>query len=219
MTEMLNKEFSRKSFVKGGGALIVGFSLAGAGLAGKASAAGVDPYASNGRRPVPDRLVDPDPRRQHGDDPTGGIRQGTGSDTGLLMIAGEELDMDMSQLKFVMADTGSDAEYRQPLGEQHDQEPGAGLRAAAASARQVLLGLASTQLGVPASQLSVSKGVVSGGGKSVTYGALLGGKLFNVSDAGKLGLEPDGRAQRRVQGTKPGYRARASWQARRRRSP
>ena len=31
MTEMLNKEFSRKSFVKGGGALIVGFSVAGAG--------------------------------------------------------------------------------------------------------------------------------------------------------------------------------------------
>ena len=30
MTEILNKEFSRKSFLKGGGALIVGFSLAGA---------------------------------------------------------------------------------------------------------------------------------------------------------------------------------------------
>ena len=30
MTEMLNKEFSRKSFVKGGGALVVGFSVAGA---------------------------------------------------------------------------------------------------------------------------------------------------------------------------------------------
>ena len=31
MTEILNKEFSRKAFVKGGGALIVGFSVAGAG--------------------------------------------------------------------------------------------------------------------------------------------------------------------------------------------
>ena len=31
MTEMLKKEFSRKSFLKGGGALVVGFSLAGAG--------------------------------------------------------------------------------------------------------------------------------------------------------------------------------------------
>ena len=32
MTEMLNKEFSRRSFVKGGGALVVGFSLAGVGV-------------------------------------------------------------------------------------------------------------------------------------------------------------------------------------------
>ena len=31
MTEMLNKEFSRKSFVKGGGAMIVAFSVVGAG--------------------------------------------------------------------------------------------------------------------------------------------------------------------------------------------
>ena len=57
---------------------------------------------------------------------------------------------------------------------------GRGVRAAAAWAGQTLLGLASTQLGVPVSQLSVSKGVVSGGGKTVTYGQLLGGKLFNV---------------------------------------
>ena len=28
MTEMLNKEFSRKSFLKGGGAMVVGFSVA-----------------------------------------------------------------------------------------------------------------------------------------------------------------------------------------------
>ena len=46
--------------------------------------------------------------------------------------------------------------------------------------REALLDLASTNLGVPASQLSVSKGVVSGGGKTVTYGELIGDKLFNV---------------------------------------
>src|SRR3954465_151160 len=47
MTEILNKEFSRKSFVKGGGAMIVGLSVAGAGVAGKAEGA-IDPYASPG---------------------------------------------------------------------------------------------------------------------------------------------------------------------------
>ena len=69
------------------------------------------------------------------------------------MIAGEELDMDMSQLKFVMADTARDAEHGQHSASNTIKNAGPGVRAAAASARQVLLGLASTQLGVPASQL------------------------------------------------------------------
>ncbi|HEY6031016.1 MAG TPA: hypothetical protein VIU44_10645, partial [Gaiellaceae bacterium] len=41
MTDLLNeKTFSRRAFVKGSGALVVGFSLAGAATAGKASAKG-----------------------------------------------------------------------------------------------------------------------------------------------------------------------------------
>ena len=40
---------------------------------------------------------------------------------------------------------------------------GGKIRAAGVVARQALLGLASTQLGVPVTSLSVSKGVVSGG--------------------------------------------------------
>ena len=48
MTGFLSeKQFSRKSFVKGGGALVVGFSVAGAGLAGTAGAA-VDPLVNPG---------------------------------------------------------------------------------------------------------------------------------------------------------------------------
>src|SRR5690606_17966641 len=50
MTDVLSeRELSRKTFLKGGGALVVGFSLAGAGLARKASGAvgpeGYDPPA------------------------------------------------------------------------------------------------------------------------------------------------------------------------------
>ena len=41
--------------------------------------------------------------------------------------------------------------------------------------------MASTQLGVPVASLTVSKGVVTGGGKSVKYSDLLGGKLFKVT--------------------------------------
>jgi CO/xanthine dehydrogenase Mo-binding subunit len=62
-------------------------------------------------------------------------------------------------------------------------------RAAAAAAHQALLGRASTRLGVPATQLRVEKGVVTGGGKSVTYGELIGGKLFHVEMPGRYGME------------------------------
>ena len=63
------------------------------------------------------------------------------------------------------------------------------IRNVAALARQALLGMAATQLGVPAAQLTVDKGVVSGGGKTVTYGSLVGGKLFKISGA-NVALQP-----------------------------
>src|SRR4051794_31754039 len=154
MTEILKKEFSRKSLVKGGGALVVGFSLAGAGLAGRASPAD-SPFASN---PIDQYQID-SWITIHADNTasikTGGIRQGTGSDTALLMIAGEELDMDMSQLEFVIADTNVTPNTGPHFGSNTIINAGAGVRAAAASAKQALLGLASIQLGVPTSQLSV----------------------------------------------------------------
>src|SRR5262249_13960265 len=97
------REFSRTSFLKGGGALIVGFSMIG--VAGKAKAAD-SPYASNG--PYDQFQIDSWITINADNTAaikTGGILQGTGSDTGLLMIAGEELNMGMDQLEFVMADT------------------------------------------------------------------------------------------------------------------
>src|SRR5215213_1174339 len=104
MTEILKKEFSRMSFVKGGGALIVGFSLAGLGA--KAAKAADSPYASNGSYD----LYQVDSWITINTDNTaavksGAILQGTGSDTGILMIAAEELDMEMSQMIYVDDDT------------------------------------------------------------------------------------------------------------------
>jgi hypothetical protein len=46
--DLANREFSRKTFVKGGGAMVVGFSLAGAGLLPGKAAAADNPFASNG---------------------------------------------------------------------------------------------------------------------------------------------------------------------------
>jgi CO/xanthine dehydrogenase Mo-binding subunit len=194
---MHEKEFSRKSFLKGGGALIVGFSLAG--LAGKASGA-ESPFASNGpfdQTSVDTWIV------VHSDNTasimSGQAEIGQGSLTGMLQIAAEELGMGIDQLKFVSPDTNLTPQTASQTASTAIRSVGPGMRGASAYAAQALLGLASANLGVPASSLSVSKGVVSGGGKSVTYGKLIGGKLFNVSFNSKtqepglrglLGLDP-----------------------------
>jgi CO/xanthine dehydrogenase Mo-binding subunit len=179
MTEILNRDFSRKTFVKGGGALIVAFSAAGAGLAGTAKAAGPTSAGYN-----PD-LTQVDSFITLNADNTVTVKHGQpdwghGVATGIVMLVAEELDMDPSQVLYPTPDTwvngagggggsGGIATRAQPV------------RAAAVAARTKLLSLASAQLGVPAASLTVDKGVVSGGGKTVKYGDLLGGKVFNVT--------------------------------------
>jgi CO/xanthine dehydrogenase Mo-binding subunit len=189
MTGFLHeREFSRKTFVKGGGALIVAFSIGG--IAGKAKAV-EGPFSSNG--PFDQFQVDSwiaINADNTASIKTGGVLQGTGSETGLLMIAGEELDLDLSQLIFVNADSDVTPLTGIKAASNTITNAGPGVRAAAAWARQTLIGLASTQLGVPASQLSVSKGIVSGGGKTITYGHLLGGKLFNVRMPDSYNMTP-----------------------------
>src|SRR4051794_37126409 len=192
MTEILNKEFSRKSFLKGGGAMIVGFSLGGAAVAGKAGAATPTAEGYNPSLTKLDSWI-----RINADNTVNVLTSqgdpGNGISTGLLMVAAEELDVDMSQMingtstlkngqaintvndGWVVAQTGGIG------GSNSMSSTGHRIRAAAVAARAELLKLASANLGVPVASLTVSKGVVSGGGKSVTYGELVGGKLFNVN--------------------------------------
>jgi CO/xanthine dehydrogenase Mo-binding subunit len=180
MTEILSKEFSRRSLLKGGGTLVVGFSLAGGALGGRAHAAD-SPYASNG--PYNHFQVD-SWIRIHADNSasvmSGNMEIGQGSTTALLQIAGEELDMSMGQLRFLNPDTNLTPQARSTTSSSAIRSMGPAVRAASATARQALLGLAAAQLGVPMASLTVRDGVVSGGGRSMTYGALVGDKLLNV---------------------------------------
>jgi len=191
MTGLIHeRELSRKTFLKGGGALIVGFSLLGAGAARRA-AADSHPFSSYG--PADSSQIDS--WIVINEDNTasvklGKVELGQGAMTGLLMIAAEELNMDFSQMRPITNDTDVTPNQGITAGSSSIRAGGKQTRAAAAAAYQALLGLASQQLGVPVSQLSVSKGVVSGGGKSVTYGQLLGGKLFNVTMGPQYNLAP-----------------------------
>jgi nicotinate dehydrogenase subunit B len=179
MTETLAKEFSRRTFLRGGGALIVGFGVTAAARVADGGAAALGPGKPTAVDQVDSYLV------VHPDNTVtlyhSTLERGQGTKTGLLQIAAEELDIGMHQISQALVDSatvpftgGTGASEGTPIG-------GSFVRAAAATARQALLNLASTQLGVPPSILTVSNGVISGDGRTVTYGQLVGGRLFNVS--------------------------------------
>jgi CO/xanthine dehydrogenase Mo-binding subunit len=177
-------ELSRRAFVKGGGALVVGV-----GLAQRAAAA----LAVPGLVPTTDYDAVDSFVAVHSDNSvdvlSGRAELGQGSSTGLLVLVAEELGVDVAQLRFVRLDTSSAPNTGGTYGSSSLAIAGPRLRSAAASAREALLAKASTALGVPAGSLSVAHGVVTGGGRSVSYGELIGDQLFAVT-MGSPTLDP-----------------------------
>ena len=178
MDQRDEQTFSRASFLRAGGALVIGFSIGGAGLAGKAGA-GDGHYASNGPydcTQIDSWLI------VHSDNTVtaklGKEELGQGSATGLCMIIAEELDVSMKQMRYQAPDTNLTPYQGPTVGSASISNGGRHCRAAAAAARSALLALAAANLGVPQGSLSVRDGVVSGGGRRVTYGQLIGDKLF-----------------------------------------
>jgi CO/xanthine dehydrogenase Mo-binding subunit len=189
------KEFSRKTLLKGGGALVVGFSLGGAALAaGKASAA-----APSSANYLPD-LSQVDSWLSINADNTATLKTsqvevGNGVTTGFLMVAAEELNMNLGQMIYNRQDTWMSGSMGGEGGSNAVSGTSPKVRLAANTAYQALLSLASAKLGVPVGSLSVKAGVVSGGGQTVTYGQLVGGQLLNAKIPGNtattsVGLTP-----------------------------
>jgi nicotinate dehydrogenase subunit B len=177
---------SRRDLLKSGGAMIVGFSFAGA------AAWPLPALAARG-----DVAGPPDPNAidtwlaLHADNTAtlyfGKCELGQGNTTGLLQIAGEELDLDMSQLSAVRLDTNVTPDQGATSSSSSIERGGPQVRAAAAEARLALLQRASQHLGVQIGSLIVTKGVVSIDGdpaRSVTYGELLGDKPFKLKFTG-----------------------------------
>src|SRR6185369_12747500 len=121
---------------------------------------------------------------------------GQGNMTGLLQIAGEELDMDLSQLTSARLDTNVTPDQGATSASSSIFVGSPPLRAACAAARQALLQRAADRLGVQPGSLVVSKGVVTVEGqpaRKVTYGALLGDKPFQVKVTGAAPVKPPSR--------------------------
>ncbi len=183
-----DKTISRRTFVKGGGALVVGFSLAGA-TAGQALSRAAKTGATGAPNVWPRPAVDQvDSFLEIRADNTivakfgkGTAAQGTS--TGILMMYADELDVPLSSISMIVGDTYLTPDQVGASASNGTSTEWATVRQAAATARQKLLSLASARLGVPVSSLSVKDGVVSGTGTSqtVTYGQLIGGQTFNLA--------------------------------------
>jgi CO/xanthine dehydrogenase Mo-binding subunit len=182
MTEILNgdtlsREFSRTAFLKGGAMVVAIGSTAGAASA----ATGNTPFAQRGPGDYLPNLNTIDAwlaiRSDNKVVVTHGEPEFAGTPTGILMLVAEELDTDMSQMIYASPESWLNATGGGG-GSGGISSRSTQARAAAAYAKRELLKMASAKLGVPVASLTVDKGVVSGGGKSVTYGELIGGKNF-----------------------------------------
>jgi len=169
---------TRRDFIKSGGALIVGFSL------GDVPQAQAPVPAAAGRSLYLKQLDTW--LAIHADNTAtvyiGFAELGQGASTALLQVAGEELDLDMSQMKTVPLDTNVSPNQGGTYSSAAINRGSPQVRNAAAEARRALLQLASARLGAPVDRLTVTRGVVSVAGSppSVTYGELLGEKRFNI---------------------------------------
>ena len=160
------------------GALIVGFSAAAtlAQAAGTTNTPALRPVKSVAKDVV-DSFVSIEPSGKITIF-VGKVDLGTGTKTSLAQIAADELDVAFEQIQMVMGDTATTPDQWITGGNLTISQGGSELRKACATARAALLARASTKLGVPASELQVSRGVVSvktDASKSVSYSALMQG--------------------------------------------
>ena len=159
-------ELSRKSFLRGSGALVAGLSLAP--LAQAANDPGATSALHTGAVPGPPDPTQIDSWLQVNPDNTvtlfhGWAEMGQGSPTAVQMIAAEELGLSMEQVNAAQIDTNiSLSAFAAGSSSTLTAMGATSMRGAAAAARTLLLNQASAQLGVPAASLSVSNGVVSG---------------------------------------------------------
>src|SRR5205807_4241911 len=131
MTDAGTLCFSRRDLLKSGGALVIGFSIEGSALPASAARGDIagppDPNAIDSWIAV------------HADNTAtvllGKGEFGQGNTTGLLQIAGEELDLDMSQLKWVALDTNVTPNQGATTSSSSIHRGGPQVRAAAAEAR------------------------------------------------------------------------------------
>jgi CO/xanthine dehydrogenase Mo-binding subunit len=187
---------SRRGFLITGGGLLVGFSLSDSSVLPRLAAADTT-TPEPGHLNAWMRIEKDESIRVF----TGKVDIGMGVETALIQVVAEELDVAPGRIRLVMGDTSTTPDQGGVGGSTSISAGAKPLRNAAATARYLLLEMASGRLGTPAGQLQVKNGIVSAIGdasKSVSYGTLAGGyemaEALRVSGGG-FALNVEGKGQ------------------------
>ena len=184
---------SRRNFLKGSGLLVVSFSAAGIAnpFSAEASAGGAAAAEAAGPYPHPDfRQLDSWIVIHEDSTATfyvGKTDGGQGTGTAFRQMMSDELDIAYNRTSLIMGRTDITVDQGGSGGSDGIQVDGWPMRRVAAEARRVLLDLASARFAVPSDQLAVSEGVITvkaDSSRRATYGALIGGRRFNVTLTG-----------------------------------
>ena len=89
--------------------------------------------------------------------------------------------MPFRNVKIVQGDTALTPDQGPTFGSLSIQIGGVQIRNACAVAKGALLDLAATRLDMKVPELAVAYGLISGGGKQVSYGELIAGKAFSLT--------------------------------------
>jgi nicotinate dehydrogenase subunit B len=187
---VLHKSTSRRTFLKGTGALVVTMSLT--------STLPETVFASRTVAVVtPLNPKSLDSYLKVGGDGTitaytSKVELGQGNQTALSQIVAEELDVPLSSVNLIMGDSAHSVQEFGTDGSRTIADGGANLRVVAAEARKALVGLAAKQWNLAPESLRVQNGVITrpDGSASLSYAQLIGDKSFNVSIDAKSA--PDG---------------------------
>jgi CO/xanthine dehydrogenase Mo-binding subunit len=162
---------SRRDLLKAGGALFVSFALPLGHLARAAAVSNVSPDPSQLASWLEIHSENSVLVR------TGRTETGVGMSGYYAQVVAEELSIRPEAITLITGDTDKTPDGGYSAGFLWGMY---NVRKVAAYTYQALLDVAATQLGVPVSALSVSDGVVSGGGKTVSYGKLLEGQHLEL---------------------------------------
>ncbi len=177
---------SRRSFIKGSGVLIVGFSISrlAGGLGTTTDAVLAQRLDGAGSNQLDSWIAISSDGNVTAY--TGKCELGHGLYTAQTQLIAEELSVPFDRVKLIQCDTALAPDQGTTSGAQSHPTNfnQANLALAGATAREALLQIAATRFGVPAAQLAVKDGVISvkaDPSRKAGYGELIGGRKFSMA--------------------------------------